>query len=590
MTLSPKPEALGKPIKPSLVSRLHVLAVFISLSCLAAGIVITTPALNIAWRLGFQLQIVLVGLLLGIMNICASIVLPSVFLLVEARFGRSRLQNYQAILTGKWTGSKVTWGWRIILISFIALPLALSVAYKQFLGGTAESSLTPSSPRSYALDFPRIGSWTPTILNSIYLLLTAFTPFWAAAEQGKAAYPVASEFPLAYGYNTLLLDDDAAAVLDVPTPAYIAALQSKLSTGEVLNISADVDAYVARRDTLTASLPTNDTLWSQFMAESVAQNLGGLSTIELYQGKGARLAVLPGGNNDQMLIGLYYDSDYYGDMHFHTNATDPEALRFRQRAQLYSVRRARCHGAWRLNATGIFLDGGFCNSTVVVDQGVLHKKYMGPFSYDILPPLLHTFNRLVINNKTESPWLRPTYALSVATIYWSRGLYMSQSGDDHFSPYAPIGEAVTSTRSTLRAGTLLYLVFAIHPALTVLGFAVICWLRKVPVGPGFSFVSIMAGMEPENLALLRGAGFSGELRSPVRLGITAEDLKEKPTLSDASSRDEETGSTNVASTNEEASPDGVGSVSASCIRYNLTKESEAVVRGHQFLRRDREYK
>lgn len=484
------------------------------------------------------------------MDICTSVVLSSAFLQVEARLGRSRLQNYQPILTRKFLTSNIGKRWRFVLLLAFLLPTGLSVAYKNLLGGTADSPFQPGSPGSYGLDFPRIGSWTPSVLNSIYLLLTAFTPFWTAARQGEGLYPEAREFPLAYGYNTLLLDHDSAAVLDVPTTSYIAALQGQLGVGESFNISADVDAYVASLDPLTASLATNDSLWTQSMAESVTQNLGMLSTIELYVGRKEKLGVLPCGNNDRMLIGLYYNSPLYGGIRFHNNASDPEALLFRQRAQVYSVRRARCHGAWGLNATGIFLRSGFCNSSAAVDQRVLRMPNMEPFPYDALPPLLQTFNTLVRDNRTDAPWLRPAYAMSVATVYWSRGLYISQK-DKNFLSYAPIGEDMTSTRSTLRAGWALYLVLAVHPVLTVVGLAVVFWLCKVPVGPDFSLVAIMAGLEPGDLPLLRGAAFSGELESPVRVDVVAEEYRKGE---------------------ENASGGGVGSAGHARIRYQLSEE------------------
>lgn len=63
------------------------------------------------------------------------------------------------------------------------------------------------------------------------------TPFWTAAKQGDGPHPEAREFPSAYGYNTLLLDHDGAAVR-----------AGQLAVGESLNISADVDAYAASRD------------------------------------------------------------------------------------------------------------------------------------------------------------------------------------------------------------------------------------------------------------------------------------------------------------------------------------------------------
>lgn len=510
--------------------------------------------------LGFQGQIILVGLLLSAMEICTSVVLSSAFLLVLARFGRSRLQTYQAILTRKFlTGSNIGKRWRFVLLLSLLLPIGLSVAYKNLLGGTADALFKPGSPGSYGLDFPRIGSWTPSVLNSIYLLLTAFTPFWTAAKQGEGLYPEAREFPLAYGYNTLLLDDDSAAVLDVPTTSYIASLQGQLAVGESFNISADVDAYVASLDPLTASLATNDSLWTQSMAEG-----GALSTMDLYMGQQEKLGILPCGNNDRMLIGLYYNSPLYGGIRFHNNASDPEALLFRQRAHVYSVRRARCHGAWQLNATGIFLQAGFCNSSAAVDQRVLRMANMQPFAYDVLPPLLQTFNTLVRDNSTDAPWLRPAYAMSVATVYWSRGLYISQK-DDNFVSYAPIEEAATSTRSTLRAGWALYLVLAIHPVLTVVGFAVVFWLRKVPVGPDFSMVAIMAGLEPGDLPLLRGAAFSGELESPVRVDVVAEEYR----------KDGEEGSG--------------GSAGHARIRYQLSTETKGMAKRRTVLKEGYEY-
>jgi hypothetical protein len=103
--------------------------------------------------------------------------------------------------------------------------------------------------------------------------------------------------------------------------------------------------------------------------------------------------------------------------------------------------------------------------------------------------------------------------MSVATVYSTRGLYISQK-EGPFAPYAPIGEALVSTRRTLCAGLGLYLVLAVHLAPTVMSFAVVFWLRKVPVGPDFSPVAIMAGVEPSGLALIRGAAFSGGAAEP----------------------------------------------------------------------------
>jgi hypothetical protein len=106
-------------------------------------------------------------------------------------------------------------------------------------------------------------------------------------------------------------------------------------------------------------------------------------------------------------------------------------------------------------------------------------------------------------------------------MYWARGLYMLQKpflySRPIFTPYAPHNETVLSIRSTLRADTLLYVVLAVQPALAVVGFLVTLWLRKMPIGDGFSIVSVLSGLDPTGLDLISGAGLSGKLREPVRL-------------------------------------------------------------------------
>jgi hypothetical protein len=511
--------ALGEPSKRNLFSYTHLLAVGVSLGCLLLGILTILPTLSLAWRLGFSGQIVVIGFLLGIMNICMRTVLPFAFLLMEARFGRSRLQNYEAILTGKFVASHISHFWQLALLVLIVLPLGLSVAYKRFLGGTASAALTLGHQGRYGIDFPRIGSWSPAN-DALYLLISSFAAFQTASGLGNAAYPRPNEFPLAYGYNTLLLSNDSAAILDIPTGSYISMLQSRMLAGETVDITASVDAYVATYNTSTTALRTDDALWVNAIKSSTGNGLGGLSTIYLFKGMGARLGMMPFGNNDQVLFGLYYDSTDWGGMFFHSDPGDSEFVPFRQRAQMYSIKRAQCHGHWSLNTTSILLLDGNCDNKTPVDSSVLQQPNMAPYPYDILPPLGHTFEYFA-NNETDSVWLRATCAVSVVTMYWARGFFMLYRQGPGMS-YAPIDENIRSVRHTLHAGGLLYLVLAVQPALTAVGFMLTVWLYKVPIGEGFGIVSILSGLEPASLGLIQGAGLSGKLRAPVRLDVTSQ--------------------------------------------------------------------
>ncbi|KAK3984232.1 hypothetical protein QBC44DRAFT_389030 [Cladorrhinum sp. PSN332] len=544
--------ALGKPCKQPRVSRSQVGAVVLSLICLVLGTVTISPTAGWAWRLGFKNQIVIIGFLLSVMEKCTDVILSSVFLLMETKHGRSQLQNYQAILTKNLTASKVSLAWRIILAVLVGIPFGLSIAYKQFTGGTARGDFTPDLPGSYGLDFPRIGAWaSPT--DSLYLLLTSLAPFQASTNKGEGPYPQPHEFPLAYGYNILALNNNSAAILDVPTNSYISALQRQLLADESLNMTADVDAYISTHDSIqTASLKTNDTLWEQTMNSSISIGHGGLQgglyTIELYQGQGARLGVMHfGSENNKALIALYYNSKDYGDMFHYTDPFDSESLRFRQRAQMYTLRRARCGGEWQLNSTGIFLQRGSCRDAAGGgaasnggSEAVLQRQFMMPYAYNVLPTLSQVISGLAASRDSRAgsgeqrqgdlPWLRATYSVGMAAAYWARGVYMTQPPWPPLVPYGPVNERLVSTRSTLKASAaspLLYLVLAVHPLLSVLGFGVICWMvRLVPVGHEFSFVSILSGLDPEGLSLIRGAGLSGELKEAVRLDVEVRESTE----------------------------------------------------------------
>ncbi|KAK4220854.1 hypothetical protein QBC38DRAFT_493272 [Podospora fimiseda] len=512
----PAPSALGTPSKRKRIANSHAAAFMVSLICLALGVLTIHPKIGWAWNLGFKYQIVAIGLLLSMMGKCTDHVFSFVFLLVEARFGQSHLQNFEAILTSSPLGSKVSWIWRLVLSLMVVLPLSLSVGYKQFIGGTAESNFNSSKTGSYGVDFPHIGPWEPPV-DSLYLLLTALAPFQATTNKGKGPYPQPHEFPVAYGYNILLLSDYSAAVLDIPSNEYISDLQAQLnSPEEALTIKADVDGYLSSFDaSFTTKMATDDALWSSTMRKGY-----GLGTIELYRGQGGRLGVtnFGGDENNQMLIGLYYNSSVFGDMHFYSNASDPEALRFRSRAQMYLIRRARCRGEWRLNLTGIFLEHGSCDPSKEIDLNILRVANMMPFPYDVLPPLLQIFSRQVRSTEggPDPAWLQATYSVCAAVVYWARGLYMFHEPQTRpFEPYESKSENLTLTRHTLKAEPALYIILALHPFLVAVGLMIVLWLHGcmgVPIGKGFSFVSILSGVDAKDLHLIQGAGLSGKLR------------------------------------------------------------------------------
>lgn len=119
-------------------------------------------------------------------------------------------------------------------IFLIALPLSLSVAYKRFFGGRSSADLSRKVGlrAEYRIGFPRVGTWEPGN-DAIYLGVTYMAPFRSTGELGQAVIRTKAKFPIAYGHNILLLNDDSAAVLDTPTTSYLALIRSRLSGNEM---------------------------------------------------------------------------------------------------------------------------------------------------------------------------------------------------------------------------------------------------------------------------------------------------------------------------------------------------------------------
>jgi len=150
------PRYLGVPTSKSRVDNADLVAALASFACLAAGIAIIHPGLPYAAKLGTSNQIVGLGFLLGIINQCLPRVSPFLFILLEARSGHPRLQNLAGLLNLSPLASQLAWKWKTLLTLLAALPLVLSVSYKQFGGGIAKtkaettmSEFAPAAPPGF---------------------------------------------------------------------------------------------------------------------------------------------------------------------------------------------------------------------------------------------------------------------------------------------------------------------------------------------------------------------------------------------------------------------------------------------------------
>ena len=102
---------------------------------------------------------------------------------------------------------------RLVLLFLFALPLVLSVAYKNFIGG-----FTTIGVRSTDVKFGLTAAPSYQLLgNGLSLLVEVYLPFWIKPGLGRA-----------FGFNLYIADNKTAAIPDAPLPNDLLSLQASL--------------------------------------------------------------------------------------------------------------------------------------------------------------------------------------------------------------------------------------------------------------------------------------------------------------------------------------------------------------------------
>ena len=542
----PSVPTLGKPIVKKRIYVLDILVIVISLLCFALAFVAVSNE-KVSWRLGVQNnQLIVIGFLLSIMNLCLASISPTLFLLLEARFGSSTLQNYDAILRNKPFGSRLSILWRAALGLMLVLPIGLSVAYKAFTGG--QSTLEVDS-MDYIRNTTYYGMFSVPGLSSLSLgvsiFLNATLPFQVASSlRLNGSDPPLPTFPQPYGYNVLLLNQTSTAVLDILQPDYIVEVQKLLAIGESWTVTAPVIGTVA---TLSDSKTEDPTGFNS-------------SFISACEGSGESPWKWSFTNDDmytQWFLSLL-DGKVLSDQSAQYIVISPAEVQatnlipneicsnFTPYVQLYNVYRQQCQGTWSITWAGIQLTNGFCTDTTLPSDKqqmiTWNDLMLGSF---YIPSLIETLAPFSGGGArgNQSSWMNPSMATSVAAMLWARIVTINipksfNSAEVDMSAYAwttesntnltyrdidlyyPINQTAQSIfyiRPTLQKSGKLYLVFAIQPLLIVIVLGLTGLFHSVPLSKGFGLVSILSGANRETLDILAGASLSGELTQPVKL-------------------------------------------------------------------------
>lgn len=522
---------LGRPTVKKRFHTLHLFAAAISLICFALASTAVANE-NISWRLGIKnYQLIVLGFLLGIMNLCLGSVVPTLLLHVEARFGSSTLQNYNGILRNEVSTSGLSPLWRIVLSMLVALPLALSVAYKTFTGGESTKKIDAATYIGTATYYGMFAQPGLQLLGEkkgtgISLFSNATLPFAMASSLQNGSEPPLPAHPQAYGFNILLLNNETSAALDAPQPSYVSAVQTLLVGGESWNITARVFATVATYNHSRSQDPDKfEEYFGSFCADARASS-GAYTHMTAVDGWSVVLLnhASPG---DQTLqyIGLTPDP---GIEH------RPPCSDFFPYAKLYDVNRQLCQGTWSITRGGIQLVEGSCSGNILPpdrQEIIVHNRlFLGVAYMSSLVELLAPF----VTTRNNSEWTSPYMATGVAAMLWSRISVVNSpiSQDKSFiipkelarltaeeaGLVYPVVDTAVYIRPTLRKSGLLYFVLGIQPLLIVIILILIASVfHSTPLDKGFGLISILAGIDRQSLDVLAGAALSGELKKTVKL-------------------------------------------------------------------------
>jgi hypothetical protein len=530
--------ALGKPTAKKYVHILDIMAIVLSFLCLTLAVAVVANE-NTSWQLGVHnQQLVVLGFLLSVMNMCLSSVAPVLFLLLEARYGSSKLQNYDAILRDQVLGSRLSIAWRLVLGLMIALPVGLSAAYKGFQGGQSARSFNPTTRitnASYYGMFAPPGVQGLGQKTGISLFYNATLPFMVASAPTNGSDPKVPDHTQAYGFNILLLNSESTAMLDVPQPHYISSIQSLLAPGESWNITANVIATVAAFNQTKQTDPAGyGKIFDEFCSAAVKSSGAYAHTSMMNEMSVVLLSPVSYSNQSLQYVGLAPDPG----INLEVPCDD-----FYNVARLYDITRQLCEGTWSVTRGGIELIGGSCDGILASPTRQLpvsrNTLFLPVWYMSSLAEFLGPFG----TTRNQSAWQGPTMSTSIAAMLWSRITILNSaenlresdplplsviqrqrdSGEDltfeEVGMLYPVDDQVLYIRPTVRKSAWLYCVLALQPVLTTLIVGLNSLHYSTPIDRGFGLISILSGFSTKRSENLTGAALSGELVEDIKLVI-----------------------------------------------------------------------
>ncbi|KAJ9602075.1 hypothetical protein H2200_013435 [Cladophialophora chaetospira] len=531
----------GRPQQHSRFNRSDFLYLGSSLVCLCLGLVSVFVSRTATW-LGQTNQLVIVGFLLSVMAWCFQGPAQKVLVAAEISRGSSTIQNLENIVQMKVLGRHRSLATRLNIVFLLGIPIGLSAAYKQFIGGMTVT--TGSTTQKIAFG-PTPPPDTDNIGWGLSLFSSTMRPWWSNPE-----------YPASYGYSLATVTKSKTALLDSPLSHEISRLRGSVRGDQIQLVTANVSAVEARlvaawdegkmtlgtlstlqnsmnvtqcNDLPTASC-TLASLFSSYFQCIWTHQATFLFSSPWTVGMAVGPCVCPQGGvngcySNKLIIVSRAEVEF-------DNATSAQVYPIA--GQALEITLQRYQGVWNVTQDTTSLvraipleTGGLANASYNFENAqhlAIDDIYYG--LQDSYLPMASEFNW---NNFHAPDSVKATTAdvstdtTFAATMVWSRmathvGPTSKESlfaDVEHTLRYTiPVGIQIYT--QTLKRHWALAMVLAIYPVLTLstILFRTI-WLGFVPVSDGFGVVSLLAAVKPEGLTLLKGAGYSGKLKTPI---------------------------------------------------------------------------
>nr|RBQ94664.1 hypothetical protein FVER53263_07696 [Fusarium verticillioides] len=501
---------LGNPIKRRLCDVSEIAALILSICCSIASLICCFHPPTAA-SLEQKYQLIVVGLMLSLMDLCTAKLSTIVFLQLETRWA-SLLQNYdsiikKSILSSLLNGRRGSQRWTLLISAFLAFPLLLSVGYKSFVGGRVTTEVNASGGQ-YGLTGP-IGF--ANFASGASLMVNATIPFMFTNVTKLPAQPQP------FGFNMLLLTDDTirVAMLDGPSPSYVKSIRADLWGQQSYTVSTNVFGLAWHLDHEADKQRKNNTWWNQRFDSSdddAPQN------ISLYKEKKWLSTLWPQGQVDEFFVLL---TPHVGPSKEERNIK-PSKERFQKEALEFTSQRLKCTGKWKITANSVNLIEGSC-------AGSLEEEF--PHGCETLHLndaryLLSDFvSDLLTDHLDEAAQIR--FTAVVSSLLWSRlaafcGIGSSvndlKAGErEQFEYHRP--DKSWKTVTVLKRSPLLAIVLLAQPIVGSILLIVRIAFCSSPVSGGFGLISVLAGHVFDERDILSGAGLSGDVKERIELAF-----------------------------------------------------------------------